>query len=157
MIENRPEILKNLIEPWEPSKKSGPAIVDWKGRRVCASYGMQESGYDIRLAEPVTLIAGHMIAALALEHIRVPKNMVVDVKDKSTNLRLGIRGSGTAEPGWYGHLTLELLYNPILGGPTVLEMPEGWGIATLRFSYLKEEADYGNGKYQGATVIQSAR
>lgn len=158
MIENRPHVIKPCVDPWTPTKTPGPAIVDWKGRRVCASYGMHEDGYDIRLQDPVTLIAGYTIVGLALEHLTVPKNMRVRVDDKSTNLRLGIRVAGRAAPGWHGHLTLELLYVPIIGGPSILEMPAEWGIGTLEFGCLTQEGDYGpDGKYQGAMEIQSAR
>ena len=157
MIENRSRIIQPCIDPFTPFKTQGPRIIDWKGRNVCASYGMHEDGFDIRLRDPVTLIAGHTITALALEHLTVPKNMRVRVDDKSTNLRLGIRVAGRAAPGWYGHLTLELMYSPILGGPTILEMPAEWGIATLEFALLTSEGDYGDGKYQGAMEIQTAR
>lgn len=155
MIENCPNSLCQAIDPFVPTKTQGPAI-DWLGRKIAASYGMQESGYDIRLAGPVTCIAGRMVFGLALEHLSVPSNMRVRCDDKSTNLRMGIRVAGRAEPGWRGHLTIEVMYIPVEGGPSILALPAGWGIATLEFGLLKECADYGNGKYQDAQKIMGA-
>lgn len=156
MIENRAEIFARCLEPFVPSKTAGPAI-EFMGRQVSASYGMQESGYDVRLRDPTMLIAGRMVFGLALEHLAVPPNMRVRCDDKSTNLRVGLRVAGRAEPGWHGHLTLELMYIPVEGGPSTLLLPAGWGVATFEFALLTRSADYGSGKYQGSTEIETAR
>ena len=109
MIENRRFALQPIFDPFVETKQQGPYI-KWQGDLVSTSYGMGEAAYDIRLAAPVTLIAGRMVFGLSLEHIAVPDNLRARCDDKSTNLRLGLRVAGRAEPGWHGRLTLELMY-----------------------------------------------
>ena len=158
MIENRRFALRPIFDPFVETKQQGPYI-KWQGDLVSTSYGMGEAAYDIRLAEPVTLIAGRMVFGLSFEHIRVPDNLRARCDDKSTNLRLGLRVAGRAEPGWHGHLTLELMYIPVEGGPSVLDLPAGWGIAAIEFAQLASSANAypPDGKYQGPTTIQGAR
>jgi deoxycytidine triphosphate deaminase len=158
MIENRPSVISGIITPFVGEKRrDGPAIYNHLGEPVQASYGMHEDGYDIRLRDPVTCIAGRMVFGLALEHVQMPLTLRARCDDKSTNLRLGIRVAGRAAPGWHGHLTIEVMYVPIEGGPSVLALPAEWPIATLEFSQLVVPGDYGAGKYQGAMEIQVAR
>lgn len=177
MIENRSEIIQQCIQPFVQTKTQGPPIHNpyWHigitpdtpvelvnakllGKWVSTSYGMHESGYDVRLREDVVLIAGRMVLGTTLEHLHVPKNARVKCEDKSTNLRLGIRLAGKAEPGWHGYLTLELMYIPLEGGPSTLLIPKGWGIACYEFGLLMTEGDYGpHGKYQGATEAETAK
>lgn len=155
MIENRRWVLRECFDPFVEVKTQGPSI-EFLGRRVCASYGMGEAAYDIRLAEPATLIAGRMVFGLSIEHIRVPDRLRARCDDKSTNLRIGLRVAGRAEPGWHGRLTLELMYVPVEGGPSTLLLPAGWGVAAMEFAQLAGFSGSYDGKYQGATSIQEA-
>lgn len=155
MIENRRFALRSCFDPFVEVKTLGPAI-EFMGRQVAASYGMSEAAYDIRLAEPVLLIAGRMVFGLSLEYIRIPNHLRARCDDKSTNLRIGLRVAGRAEPGWHGKLTLELMYVPVEGGPSTLILPAGWGVAAMEFAELAGRTCGYNGKYQGATFIQGA-
>lgn len=167
MIENRPEIIARIMTPFIPEKRRhGPTIVNHLGDPVTASYGMHEDGYDIRVARPLTLVAGYTCYGLALEHMRMPLNLRAKCEDKSTSLRLGFRVSGRAAPGWHGRLTLEFYYSPplhevdgrLIIGPPQLVLPAEWPVVTLEFTQLAQDGDYGpDGKYQGAMDVQIAR
>lgn len=131
------------------------------------SYGLSVAGYDIRLGDVAKtaklsdgrwfIYNGVTTLASSLEHITVPNNMLCYIKDKSTLARDGLKVQNTvAEPGWFGHLTLELTYEPVDNKrsftPTVLraaiELHLGQPIAQLIFHYLDQSVDGYQGKYQ---------
>jgi len=133
-----------------------------KERYMDTSHGLAEAGYDIRINQtivfkPTTWRAnpcievdgvetkGRFVLASAMEEFQMPKNLVGVVHDKSTWARKGLSVFNTViEPGWNGFLTLELVFH----GNEQVTIHRGQGIAQILFSSLKENGDYGNGKYQ---------
>lgn len=128
------------------------------------SFGLGPAGYDLRLvlgnqAGPMikevlqdmtgrftVLEPGEFTLAAAQEHFSMPSNVLGIVHDKSSLARLGLSVFNTViEPGWNGHLTLEL----INGGPQAIRLVEGQAIAQVVFHLLDEatEQPY-DGKYQ---------
>ena len=109
------------------------------------SYGMSEAGYDIRIKQEVLFGRGRhkFVLASAIEEFRMPDNLVGIVHDKSTWARRGLSVFNTViEPGWYGFLTLELVYH----GRDTLIIPSGSGIAQVVFHETKCLTNY-TGKY----------
>lgn len=110
------------------------------------SWGLTECGYDIRISQSVLMFYGRrFVLASSIEKFEVPEFLMGRVLNKSTWARLGVDASMTTniEPGWKGHLTIELRYSgfkPIL-------IPAGVGIAQVIFERLTEPARY-SGKYQ---------
>ena len=92
-------------------------------------------------------ILGRCALASSIERFDVPNHLVAIIGHKSTNARrFACAWAGTtAEPGWSGHLTIELTFH----GLEPVTIPAGSGIAQVLFHELAEPADYGNGKYQG--------
>lgn len=111
------------------------------------TFGLGPSGYDVRIAESVSLgIKENFILASTVEHFSMPDDCLAYVKDKSTWARQFLFLQNTViEPGWRGHLTLELTYEG--RGPLFIEA--GTPIAQIVFHMLDEptEQPY-NGKYQ---------
>lgn len=123
------------------------------------SYGLSEAGYDIRLAEDIVfcpkigydsvtvneeVFSGRFVLASAIEDFQMPTNLVGIVHDKSTNARRGLSVFNTViEPGWFGKLTLELVFH----GQEKLILPRGMGIAQVVFHETSCSAQY-SGKYQ---------
>lgn len=125
------------------------------------TYGLGPSGYDLTLdwglGETDWLLdAGEFRLAAANERFNLPSNVIGMVYDKSSWARVGLSLFNTvAEPGWYGHLTLELknMTNQRLF------IPQGVPIAQVVFTLLDEPTiiPY-SGKYQGQQPgPQSAR
>jgi dCTP deaminase len=110
------------------------------------SYGLTGAGYDIRIAENITVPVGKGVLASSLEHFRLPNDVQGRVCDKSSWARKMLAVQNTVlEPGWYGYLTLELTNHsdePII-------IPKGSPIAQVVFHLLDEptELPY-KGKYQ---------
>lgn len=134
-----------------------------------ASHGLSEAGYDIRLNQdvtfecntdgywrtlvtaydkdhPITTVRnGKFALASATEQFDMPNSLVGIVHDKSTWARKGLSVFNTViEPGWFGYLTLELIYH----GDTPLTIKKGTGIAQVIFHKLSNNSTY-TGKYQG--------
>jgi len=142
-------------------------MMSLKGRFHGVSHGLAEVGYDIRLKQDITFYGhsnglrgirishpdsggteshrGRFTKASALEEFNMPHDLVGMVTDKSTWAREGLSVFNTViEPGWFGFLTLELVYH----GNADLHLPAGVGIAQVIFSRLENPGVY-TGKYQG--------
>jgi len=109
------------------------------------SHGMSEAGYDVRIKQDLWLHPLRKFRlASTVEYFTMPNNLVGVVHDKSTWARRGLSVFNTViEPGWYGWLTLELVYH----GWKPLHIPAGAGIAQVIFHETSDKAWY-TGKYQ---------
>ena len=105
-------------------------------------------------SEPFILHPGEFVLGSTLERIRLPDDLVARLEGKSSLGRLGLLIHSTAgfiDPGWDGHVTLELSNVANLPITIYHEMP----IGQLSFVQLSEPADmpYGTAalgsKYQG--------
>jgi dCTP deaminase len=135
MIVNGSKLL--TASPVEPMMKI-------KMKKHGVSFGLSEAGYDIRIAQDITLHPFKRFAlASTVEHFAMPDNLIGVVHDKSTWIRQGLMvGNSLIEPGWRGFLTLELFYF----GFWPLKIPAGAGIAQVIFHQTMEKALY-RGKY----------
>jgi dCTP deaminase len=104
--------------------------------------------------EPFILHPGEFVLGSTLERIRLPDDLVARLEGKSSLGRLGLLIHSTAgfiDPGWDGHVTLEL--SNVANLPITIY--HGMKIGQLSFVKLSEpaEAPYGTGglgsKYQG--------
>ena len=111
------------------------------------TFGLSPAGYDIRIAEQVTLSwRRRFVLASSIERFDMPNDLIAQVCDKSTWARRGVAMLNTiVEPGWRGHLTLELTY----WCWRTLRIAAGSPIAQIVFSRLEAptEQPYA-GKYQ---------
>jgi dCTP deaminase len=103
---------------------------------------------------PFILHPGEFVLASTLERIRLPDDLVARLEGKSSLGRLGLLIHSTAgfiDPGWDGHVTLEL--SNVANLPITIYY--GMKIGQLSFVKLSEPAEtpYGAGelgsKYQG--------
>jgi len=125
------------------------------------SWGVSQAGYDVRIAQDVTLypvtlpsLALELFGirrdsfklASTVEYFYMPNDLIARVADKSTWARLGLAVQNTViEPGWQGYLTLELTNH----SRDVIRIQKGEPIAQIIFEQLTEatEQPY-SGKYQ---------
>lgn len=111
------------------------------------SFGLSAAGYDIRIAETLTLYGGEFHLVSSFERFKMPTNIIAFVHDKSSWARKGLAVQNTViEPGWEGYLTLELTnHHPTRS----ILLTSGMPIAQIVFQLLDEptERPY-NGKYQ---------
>ena len=116
-----------------------------KERAHGVSHGCTECGYDVRLDQNVTLHPlRRFVLASTLERFDMPDDLCGFVMGKSTWARRGVNVQATLiEPGWRGHLTLEIH----LQSNRLIRIPRGAGIAAVLFAQLAEAATY-SGHYQ---------
>ena len=112
--------------------------------------------------QPFMLHPGEFVLGSTLEAIEIPDDLVARLEGKSSLGRVGLLIHSTAgyvDPGWKGHLTLEL--SNVANLPITLY--HGMKIGQLSFLQLSTPADvpYGSpelgSKYQGQTVPTASR
>src|SRR4051812_3551167 len=158
-----------LIEPYEESLLQ-PSSVDVRVDRYFRVFHNARYPYiDVRepqdelteLVEieddrPFILHPGEFVLGSTLERIRLPDDLVARLEGKSSLGRLGLLIHSTAgfiDPGWDGHVTLEL--SNVANLPITIYF--GMPIGQLSFVQLTEPAEtpYGTGrpgsKYKGQT------
>lgn len=110
------------------------------------SWGLSVAGYDIRVAQNHVIPSQGFVLASSIEHFDMPGFLLGQVADKSSLARQGIAVQNTIiEPGWRGHLTLEITNHSRVEARLV----EGQPIAQIIFHMLDEPAEQPyNGKYQ---------
>lgn len=118
-------------------------------RRVHApsgmSAGLSVSGVDITLKQDLIMWPGRFVLASAMEHFKLPNNVVAEVKDKSSHARRGLSVFNTfCEAGWEGYLTLELKNQSWKW----FRLHAGQPIAQVVFSFTDEPTEGYSGKYQ---------
>lgn len=139
-------------------------MLDHKVQASPTSYGLTECGYDIRLKQEVkfrkvdfrdgqtvryTMVDGfrengHFVLGSSIEYFQMPNFLMGRVLNKSTWARKGLDCSMSTnlEPGWKGHLTIEMLYY----GHEELTIPAGAGICQVIFEKIAVPVEY-KGKY----------
>jgi dCTP deaminase len=149
--------LEREMEYWEAtgrtpprSPRNGELLIEPFVERSIAygrSYGLSSCGYDIRIAQDLILWPFWGRKSFAIEYMALPADLRGTIENKSTHARVFVDASqGTnIEPGWRGHLTLELTRSL----PWPIRLRRGMPIAQVVFQTLDEptEQPYG-GKYQ---------
>lgn len=164
----REQALKGMIEPFS----------DGLVREGVISYGLSSFGYDLRAApdwrifvnafntmvdpknfDTDSLVEAHgescvippnsFVLTRSIEYLRIPEDVMVVALGKSSYARCGIVANVTPlEPGWEGHVTLELSNTTPL--PAKVYANEGI-VQLLFFKGERPQVTYADrkGKYQG--------
>src|SRR5438034_4826373 len=154
------------IDPYDPSLLQ-PSSVDVRVDRYFRVFRNSRYPYiDVKAEqddltelveiadEPFILHPGEFVLGSTLERVRLPDDLVARLEGKSSLGRLGLLIHSTAgflDPGWDGHVTLEL--SNVANLPITIY--HGRKIGQISFMQMTEPADnpYGSGdlgsKYQG--------
>ena len=158
-----------VISPLDPADVQ-PASVDLHLDRKILAFSNARKPYidlkentedlthtvEILEGSPFILHPGEFILGSTLEHIELPDDLVARLEGKSSLGRIGLvihSTAGFVDPGWKGHLTLEL--SNLARLPVTLYY--GMKIGQISFLRLTTAADrlYGSkslgSKYQGQT------
>ena len=164
-----------VIRPFDPNDVQ-PASVDLHlDRRVLVFRNNKDPFIDLRKAmpdltepldipedRPFILHPGEFVLGSTLEHIEIPNDIVARLEGKSSLGRIGLLIHSTAgyvDPGWKGHLTLELTNVARLPVTLYYRMR----IGQISFLQLTTEVDrpYGSkelgSRYQGQTDPTASR
>jgi len=168
---------RGMIRPFVPSLVRDGVV----------SYGLSSFGYDVRLApeflvftntsptivdpksvdsrafvrhrgETCIVPPNSFVLGRTVEYFRIPENVIAIVLGKSTYARLGIIVNATPlEPGWEGHVTLEISNTTPL--PARLYANEGIAQVIFFRSPTRPEVTYRDraGVYQGQRGVTLPR
>ncbi len=122
----------------------------WNTKELPQSHELDEE------VETFTLHPGRFVLAMTYEHVTVPNDLIARIEGRSTYARVGLSVHQTApwlQPGWKGHITLEIMNN---GPLPIILTPLKDRPCQITFSRLSspvsEDQAYGKGKsdnYQG--------
>ena len=164
-----------VIDPLDPANIQ-PASVDLHlDRQILVFSNSRRPHIDVRMGMddltetvqiddeiPFILHPGEFVLGSTLEHIELPDDLVARLEGKSSLGRIGLvihSTAGFVDPGWKGHLTLEL--SNLARLPITLYY--GMKIGQISYLRLTTPADrlYGSeglgSKYQGQTVPTASR
>ncbi len=176
----REQALRGMIEPFTDR------LIREEENHGIISYGLSSFGYDLRAAPewrifvnafntvvdpkdfdgrslvstegPTCIIPPNSFALTrSVEYLRIPDNVMVVALGKSSYARCGLVANVTPlEPGWEGHVTLELSNTTPL--PARVYANEGI-VQLLFFEGERPEVTYRDraGKYQGQTGVTLPR
>jgi dCTP deaminase len=109
------------------------------------TYGLGHAGYDVRCDQNLPLPPGTFRVASTIETFHMPSNVLGIVHDKSTWARTGLAVQNTViEPGWRGHLTLELTNH----SGVAIFINKGDPICQVVFHFIQGAETTYEGKYQ---------
>ena len=164
-----------VIDPLDPADIQ-PASVDLRlDRQILVFSNSRRPHIDVRMGMddltetvqiddeiPFILHPGEFVLGSTLEHIELPDDLVARLEGKSSLGRIGLvihSTAGFVDPGWKGHLTLEL--SNLARLPITLYY--GMKIGQISYLRLSTPADrlYGSeglgSKYQGQTAPTASR
>lgn len=110
---------------------------------------------ELRGRQTTTIMPGEFILATTLERFVMPDNVAAFVQGRSSIGRIGlvVQNAGFVDPGFYGHITLELKndsYNPIVLRP-------GYPVAQMVFFETEAVSVPYHGKYNGQIEATGSR
>jgi dCTP deaminase len=121
--------------------EQGLLVVPFSERTVVRgkSYGLSAAGYDVRVefgrGDAIVIPPQGFVLAATVERFAMPYSVVGIVHDKSSWARRGLTVQNTViEPGWRGHLTLELTNH----SDSDITLCAGDPIAQIVFHWLDE-------------------
>ncbi len=149
----------SLIDPFDPSLVN-PASIDI---RIGNNYWFEDHGGKMTEARFddhggfLTVFPGDFILVSTLEKFRIPTNLAMELKLKSSKARLGFNHSLAFwfDPGWIGIGTMEITN---LRRHTPLSLKKGSAFAQVIFHELDEHtARPYRGRYQEATRAEESK
>jgi dCTP deaminase len=112
------------------------------------SGGVGIASYDVHLSENTKLTPihpGQFKLLHTMEQFNMPNDIAARVADKSTLVRLGLCMQNTfIDPGWRGHLTLEVTNH----SNKTLTLHPGMPIAQIVFEFVDRVTPGYSGRYQ---------
>jgi len=116
---------------------------------------MRYRRYECADGETIAIRPGEFMLATTLECIDVPKFAAAFVQGRSSIGRAGltVQNAGFVDPGFRGHITLELKND----SPCTIRLYPGYPVTQLVFMDAKDVTEGYQGKYLGQTEATGSR
>ena len=110
---------------------------------------------EIGNAEYFPLKPGQFVLATTWESVDLPANVAAFVQGRSSIGRAGltIQNAGFVDPGFFGHITLELVNE----SPNTIWLKPGYRVGQLVFMQCTDVANPYDGKYNGQVEATGSR
>lgn len=115
----------------------------------------EEVHYDEYVSDEFWIEPGAFVLATTLEKIYVPIDAAAFVQGRSSIGRIGlsVQNAGFVDPGFYGHITLELKND----SPNGILLMKGYPVVQLVFMDAKDVTEKYHGKYNGQVMATGSR
>lgn len=161
--------LKNLIDigmiEYASEKNVNPASINLRlghtflrpveGQILSLGEEMQYRRYECAYGEIIAIRPGEFMLATTLEHVSVPTFAAAFVQGRSSIGRAGltVQNAGFVDPGFQGHITLELKND----SPCTIFLFPGYPVTQLVYMDAADVSEGYNGKYLGQVEATGSR
>jgi dCTP deaminase len=153
MITNSDE---RLINPASINLRLGASFIrPVQGRAVKLGSRMPYETVKAREDGTVRIKPGEFMLATTMERVAIPVNSAAFVQGRSSIGRIGlmVQNAGFVDPGFNGHITLELKND----SPCAIILKPGYPVAQLIFMDAADVSGGYNGKYQNQIEATGSR
>lgn len=110
---------------------------------------------EVKSGDAFVLHPGHFVLATTIEEVDLPSDLAAFVQGRSSIGRAGlsIQNAGFVDPGFFGHITLELKND----GPYPIRLAPGYRVGQLVFIECTRVSEPYDGKYNGQVEATGSR
>lgn len=126
-----------------------------KDQTVMLGEEMEYDRYEFEDGQHVCIMPGEFMLATTIEHIDVPVKAAAFVQGRSSIGRAGltVQNAGFVDPGFSGHITLELKND----SPCVIVLFPGYPVTQLVYMDAEDVSRPYSGKYSGQVEATGSR
>lgn len=130
-----------------------PDMLGWRGIQLGDPVDYER--FEIDEDSYFSIPPGGFALATTREHVNIPPNIAAFVQGRSSIGRIGLttQNAGFVDPGFHGHITLELVNE----SPNTINLYPGYPVAQLVFFECYMVENPYNGKYNGQVEATGSR
>lgn len=146
----------SMINPASLNIRLGKTfLVPYAGQSIFLGDQVEYHSHEIDFHGFFTIYPGQFVLGTTLERLNLPKRISAFVQGRSSIGRIGltIQNAGFVDPGFHGHITLELIND----SPFPIHLRDGYPVGQLVFFETSEVQNPYSGKYNGQTEATGSR
>ncbi len=125
------------------------------GQKIVLGQKVEYREFNLKQGDRFVIKPGHFILGTTLECLNLPERISAFVQGRSSIGRIGltIQNAGFVDPGFHGHITLELIND----APFPIYLLPGYPVGQLVFLETSEVEHPYSGKYNGQVAATGSR
>ena len=150
------ENLEQLTNPASLNIRLGNTfLVPREGQFIRLGEAVEYNRYEVASGDFFTMHPGQFVLGTTLERLNLNNHLSAFVQGRSSIGRIGltIQNAGFVDPGFHGHITLELIND----SPNPIRLIPGYPIGQLVFFETGEVKHPYNGKYNNQVEATGSR
>lgn len=127
----------------------------FEGQRIMLGEEMRYHKFTLRDGESISIKPGSFMLATTIEAVDIPINVAAFVQGRSSIGRAGltVQNAGFVDPGFHGHITLELKND----SPCTIVLFPGYPVTQLVYMDAEDVTAPYSGKYNGQVEATGSR